>query len=57
MLQCNINKRKDDLAAMRETHAEILTFYFQFVGADYSKSRFTVATHWSSFSWVISWLS
>ncbi len=45
MLHRNINKRKLALAAMRETHAEILTFYFQFVGVDYSKSRFTVATH------------
>lgn len=57
MLRCNINKRKDDLAAMRETHAGILTFYFQFLGGDYSNRRFTVATHCSSFSWVISWLS
>lgn len=54
MLRCNINKRKDGLAAMRETHAGILTFCFQFLGRGYSKSRFTVATHCSSFSCVIS---
>lgn len=57
MLHRNINKRKLAWAAMRQTHAEILTFYFQFVEGDYSKRRFTVATHCSSFSCVISWLS
>lgn len=57
MLHRNINKRKLAWAAMRQTHAEILTFYFQFVEGDYSKRRFTVATHCSSFNCVISWLS
>jgi hypothetical protein len=57
MLHCNINKRKRALAAMRSMHAAILTFYYQIVAGAYSNRRFTVATHCSSFSWVISWLS
>ncbi len=45
MLHCNIYKRKLALAAMRETHAENLTFCYQIFVAIYSNSRFTVATH------------